>query len=169
MHINLDVTDTIKQSIEAEMKKVESAAMKALNKTARWLRSETIKRVSEEKKMPKRVFKNKFIIHKATRKLLESKVRLKSSLIGVAKLGSIEQTVIGARVGKCIYKGAFIAVMRNGHVGIFRRRGMKSTPIDEEKVDSHADEVLKGLAENEGGEVFEKYFYQEMDVLGKFT
>ncbi|MGL9732125.1 MAG: phage tail protein [Wolbachia sp.] len=121
---------------------------------------------SERKKEnTKKGIKNKFIILKANKKRLWSRVRLILDLVWVAKLGSIKQTKRGAKVGSTLYEGAFIAVMKNGHVGIFRRRCMKSVPIDEEKVKSHADEIIKALAENKVEEMFEKYFYQQMSYI----
>ncbi|MDG7052494.1 MAG: phage tail protein [Wolbachia endosymbiont of Alcedoecus sp.] len=168
MRINIEVTGSIEkvmQSIDAERKKTETATIRALNKTAQWLRSEGIKRVSKERKIPRKALKNKIIILKANKKRLWCRVRLISDWIGVVKLGSIKQTARGAKVGSTLYEGAFIAVMKNGHVGIFRRRCMKSLPIDEEKVKSHADEIIKELAENKVEEMFEKYFYQQMSYI----
>jgi len=165
MHINIKVTGSIEkvmQNIDAERKKTETATIRALNKTAQWLKSEGIKRASEETKIPRKAFKNKFFILKANKKRLWCRVRLISDRIGVAKLGSIKQTMRGAKVGSTLYEGAFKAVMKNGHVGIFRRRGMKSLPIDEEKIKSGACEIVKELAESKVEEIFEKYFHQQI-------
>ncbi|MGL9688733.1 MAG: hypothetical protein ACR5K6_03135 [Wolbachia sp.] len=95
MRIDIEVAGSIEkvmQSINAERKKTETATIRALNKTAQWLRSEGIKRVSEKRRILRKAFKNKFIIFKADKKHLWSRVRLISDLVGVAKLGSIKQT-----------------------------------------------------------------------------
>ncbi|WP_233640966.1 hypothetical protein [Wolbachia endosymbiont of Drosophila innubila] len=54
MRINIEVTGSIIQSIDAERKKVEKATVRALNKTALWVRSQTVKQVSEENKYQKK-------------------------------------------------------------------------------------------------------------------
>ncbi len=52
MSINIEVTDNINKVIEnvnAERKKVEKAAVRALNKTALWLKTQAAKRLSGNK------------------------------------------------------------------------------------------------------------------------
>lgn len=168
MRINVEVTDNINkviESVNAERKKVEKAAVRALNKTAQWVRSQTVKQVSEEKQIPKKAMRKKLSVDKANRKRLWSVVKLSSQLIGVAKLGSIKQTKIGAKVGSRTYEGAFIATMKNGHIGIFKRRYMTALPIDEIKINTQAREIMKELVDNEVERVFEKYFDQQMSYM----
>ncbi|WP_341822983.1 phage tail protein [Wolbachia endosymbiont (group A) of Clivina fossor] len=165
MRINIEVTDSIEkvmQSIDAERRKIELATVRALNKTALWVRSQTVKQVNEEKQIPKKAMRKKLSVDKANRKRLWSVVKLSSQWIGVAKLGSIKQTKIGAKVGSRTYEGAFIATMKNGHIGIFKRRYMTPLPIDEIKVNTQAREIMKELVDNEVERVFEKYFDQQM-------
>ncbi|WP_353270074.1 phage tail protein [Wolbachia endosymbiont (group A) of Myopa testacea] len=168
MRINIEVTGSIEkvmQSIDAERKKVEKATVRALNKTALWVRSQTVKQVSEEKQIPKKAMRKKLRVDKANRKRLWSVVKMSSQWIGVAKLGSIKQTKIGAKVGSRTYEGAFIATMKNGHIGIFKRRYMTPLPIDEIKVNTQAREIMKELVDNEVERVFEKYFDQQMSYI----
>ncbi|MDX5527175.1 MAG: phage tail protein [Wolbachia endosymbiont of Andrena nigroaenea] len=165
MRINVEVTGSIIQSIDAERRKIELATVRALNKTALWVRSQTVKQVSEEKQIPKKAKRKKLSVDKANRKRLWSVVKLSSQWIGVAKLGSIKQTKIGAKVGSRTYEGAFIATMKNGHIGIFKRRYMTPLPIDEIKVNTQAREIMKELVDNEVERVFEKYFDQQMSYM----
>ncbi|WP_253302652.1 phage tail protein [Wolbachia endosymbiont of Psylliodes chrysocephala] len=79
-----------------------------------------------------------------------------------SKTWDIKQTKIGARVGSRMYEGAFIATMKNGHIGIFKRRYI---PIDEIKVNTQARKTMKELAENEVERVFEKYFQQQLEYI----
>ncbi|WP_253303369.1 phage tail protein [Wolbachia endosymbiont of Phyllotreta cruciferae] len=153
------------QSIGAERRKIELATVRALNKTALWVRSQTVKQVSEEKQIPKKAMRKKLSVDKANRKRLWSIVKLSSQWIGVAKLGSIKQTKIGARAGSRTYEGAFIATMKNGHIGIFKRRYTTSLPIDEIKINTQARETMKELVDNEVERVFEKYFDQQMSYM----
>lgn len=162
MRINIEVTI---ESMDAERKKVEKATVRALNKTALWVRSQTVKQVGKEKQTPKKAMRKKLKVDKANRKRLWSVVKLSSQWIGVAKLGSIKQIKMGAKVGSRMYEGAFIATMKNGHIGIFRRRYTTSLPIDEIKINTHARETMKELAENEAERVFEKYFHQQLEYI----
>lgn len=161
MRINIEITG----SIDAEKAKVEKATVRALNKTALWVRSQTVKQVSEEKQIPKKAMRKKLSVDKANRKRLWSIIKLSSQWIGVAKLGSIKQTNMGVKVGSRTYEGAFIATMKNGHIGIFKRRYTTSLPIDEIKINTHARETMKELAENEVERVFEKYFDHELNFI----
>ncbi|NEV49598.1 phage tail protein [Wolbachia pipientis] len=128
-------------------------------------RSQTVKRVSEEKQIPQKAMRKKLRVDKANRKRLWSVVKLSSRLIGVAKLGRIKQTKIGAKVGSRTYEGAFIAIMKNGHIGIFKRRYTTSLSIDEIKVNTQARKIMKELVDNEVERVFEKYFDQQMSYM----
>ncbi len=73
--------------------------------------------------------------------------------------------MIGAKVGSRTYEGAFIATMKNGHIGIFKRRYTTSLPIDEIKINTQARETMKELVDNEVERVFEKYFDQQMSYM----
>ncbi len=162
MRINIEVTGSIIQSMDAERKKVEKATVRVLNKTALWVRSQTVK---QAKQIPKKAMRKKLSVDKANRKRLWSIVKLSSQWIGVAKLGSIKQTKIGAKVGSRTYEGAFIATMKNGHIGIFKRRYMTPLPIDEIKVNTQARKIMKELVDNEVERVFEKYFDHELNFI----
>jgi hypothetical protein len=85
------VASTVVQSTDAERKKTDRAKIRAFNKTTQWLKSEGIKMVSEERKIPRKALKNKLIILKANKERLWSRVRLISDWVGVAKLGSVKQ------------------------------------------------------------------------------
>lgn len=152
------------QSIDAEGREIGPATVRALNKTAQWLKSEGIKRVSKERKIPRKVIRNKLIVCKASRKRLRSIVKLTSEWVKVAKLGSIKQTKIGAKVGNTIYEGTFKALMRSGQ-GVFRRRYVTSLPVDEIEVNTHACKIIKELAESKVEKVFEEYFHQQMEQM----
>jgi hypothetical protein len=57
MRIDIEVTGSIEnvvQNIDAERKKTEGATIRAFSITAQWLKSEGIRRVSEEAKYPER-------------------------------------------------------------------------------------------------------------------
>ncbi len=55
--------------------------------------------------------------------------------------------------------------MKNGHIGIFKRRYTTSLPIDEIKINTQARETMKELVDIEVERVFEKYFDQQMSYM----
>jgi hypothetical protein len=60
MRIDIEVTGSIEnvvQSTDAERKKTERAAIRAINKTTQWLKAEGIRSVSEERKIPRKALK----------------------------------------------------------------------------------------------------------------
>ncbi|WP_353283767.1 hypothetical protein [Wolbachia endosymbiont (group A) of Lypha dubia] len=102
-------------------------------------------------------------MRKANKVSLKSVITLdRSQWVGVAKLGSIKQTAIGAKVGSRMFEGAFKATMKNGHIGIFRRRYVTSLPIDEIKKNSHAWKTIKEIVDNNAELVFEMCFLQQL-------
>jgi hypothetical protein len=53
MRIDIEFTgsiETVVQSVDAEGEKTERARIRTLNKTAQWLKSKGVRRVSEEKR-----------------------------------------------------------------------------------------------------------------------
>lgn len=169
MHINIDVSDGIDKvvkDINASKTKVESAAMKALNKTALWLKVQASSEISKEKQIKLSAIRKRLRIIKASKSSMNTLV--KASLYGIkaGKLGTMKQTLMGASVGRRMFQGAFIATMKSGHTGIFRRRYGSSLPIDEIilPIEPEASKIIKELVTQEVEKVFEKYFRRELDL-----
>ena len=73
---------------------------------------------------------------------------------------------------RTLLKGAFIATMRSGHVGVYRRRGQARLPIDELRGSRPLDALLhKGEADGiaaRGGASFEATFMRVLPMeIGK--
>ncbi|NSX83905.1 phage tail protein, partial [Wolbachia endosymbiont of Atemnus politus] len=88
-------------------------------------------------------------VYKANRRELRSIISVSSFFVKAGKLGKMRQTKIGARAGKHMFKGAFVATMRGGHKGIFTRMGKKSLPIEEEEFDLCDWKIVKRIADSE--------------------
>ena len=172
MFFEIKVTENIEkiiQSVDAKKEKVELATMRALNKTALWVRSQAIKQVSKEKQVPRKLIKTRVGVYKASRKRLRSVVAVDTFVVKAGKLGTMKQTKIGAKAGKHMFKGAFIATMKGGHKGIFTRIGKKSLPIEEEEFDLCDGEIVKRIADNEAERAFEKYFHQQIKYMTRYV
>ncbi len=168
MYIDIEITENIEkiiQSVNAKKSVVELATMRALNKTAVWVRSQAIKQVSKEKQVPQKLIKTRVGVYKASRRVLKSVISVSSFFVKAGKLGKMKQRKIGAQAGKHMFKGAFVATMKGGHKGIFTRMGRKSLPIEEEEFDLCDWEVVEKIAKSEAERVFEKYFHQQIRYM----
>ncbi|WP_168464788.1 phage tail protein [Wolbachia endosymbiont of Ctenocephalides felis wCfeT] len=170
MFLNIEVDhsiDKVIQDVNASKAKVESAAMKALNKTALWLKVQASKEISQEKQIKQSLIRKRLRIIKASKSSVNALVKASLYGIKVGKLGSMRQTMIGAKVGSRMFQGAFIATMKSGHTGIFKRRGRTSLPIDEIllPLEPEASKIIKELVTQEVEKVFEKFFHRELNYI----
>ncbi len=170
MSINIEVTDNINkviESINAERKKVEKAAVRALNKTALWIKSQAAREISEEKKINLNVIRKRLRIFKAKTSRLDVLMRANLYDIRASEVGKMKQTRKGAKVGKHEFIGAFTATMPRGNSGVFRREGRKALPIQEVKLglEPEASKIIKELVNYETEGIFEKYFERELNYI----
>lgn len=152
-------------------KHAEMAAFRALNKTARWLRTKTIKSLSQQTGIQQKLIRERINMLKASRKQLKAHLISKSQYIPARKLGRLRQTATGAKAGKFFYEGAFVATMPStGHESIFRRKRKRRLPIQELGFyfggfnrKTWEEEVL----DEQISERFEHFFGQELNFLQK--
>ncbi|WP_265022310.1 phage tail protein [Wolbachia endosymbiont (group B) of Ischnura elegans] len=161
MRIN---TGSIVQSIDTERKKVEKATVRALNKTAIWLKSKTAKEISEEKKIKLSLIRKRLRIFKAKTSRLEVLIRANLYDIRASAIGKIQKTRRESKVGKHEFIGGFAAVMPKGNSGMFKREGRAALPIKEVKLplEPEASRIIGNLVNYEVEKVFEKYFIHYM-------
>lgn len=169
MSINIEVTDYINkviESINAERKKVKKAAVRALNKTALWLKAKAAKEISEEKKIKLTIMRKRLRIFKARTSRLEVLIRANLYDIKASLMGKMRQTKRGTKIGKHEFIGAFTATMPRGNSGVFRREGRKALPIQEVKLglEPEASKIIKELVNYETEGIFEKYFERELEL-----
>ncbi len=94
MRINVEVSGSIEkvmQSIDAERKKVEKAAVRALNKTALWLKAQAAKEISEEKKINLNVIRKRLRIFKAKTSRLDVLMRANLYDIRASTIGKTQE------------------------------------------------------------------------------
>ncbi|WP_265044158.1 phage tail protein [Wolbachia endosymbiont (group A) of Epagoge grotiana] len=124
VHIEVEVIE----SVNAKRRKVELATVKALNKTALWLKAQAAKEISEEKKS---LIRKRLRIFKAKTSRLEVLIRANLYDIRALAIGKIQKTRRGSKVGKHEFIGGFAAVMPKGNSGMFKREGRAALPIKE--------------------------------------
>ena len=146
---------------------VQTAAMRTLNKTAIWLRAQSTKEISREKQLPQKLIRQRLQVIKARRSSLKALVV--ASLYGVkaSKLGVMRQTAQGAKVGKYMFEKAFIATMRTGHRGVFKRKTQSRLPIQEVAIalEPVASNIIKGFVDSDAGNKFAHFLKHELNFI----
>ncbi len=151
-------------NIERKEQKIKLTAIKALNKTAIWLKGQAAKEISEEKKIKLSLIRKRLRIFKAKTSRLEVLIRANLYDIRASAIGKIQKTRRGSKVGKHEFIGGFAAVMPKGNSGIFKREGRAALPIKEVKLplEPEASRIIGNLVNYEVEKVFEKYFIHYM-------
>ncbi|WP_143688714.1 phage tail protein [Wolbachia endosymbiont of Laodelphax striatellus] len=155
-------------NVERKEQKIKLAAIKALNKTALWLKLKTAKEISEEKKIKLSLIRKRLRIFKAKTSRLEVLIRANLYDIRASTIGKIQKTRRGSKVGKHEFIGGFAAVMPKGNSGIFKREGRTALPIKEIKLplEPEASRIIGNLVNYEVEEVFTKFFERELSYKG---
>ncbi|WP_338482080.1 phage tail protein [Wolbachia endosymbiont (group A) of Nomada hirtipes] len=156
---NIEVNENIERiihNIDANKAKIELAAVRALNKTALWLKSQAVREISEEKQIKLKVIRKRLRIIKARKSTL--KVLIRAYLYDM-RMRNIKQAKI-----RTAFNDAFMATMPRGYRGIFKRVGRTALPIQEVKLplEPEASRIIENLVNYEVERIFEKYFTHEL-------
>ncbi|WP_353280571.1 phage tail protein [Wolbachia endosymbiont (group B) of Cyclophora punctaria] len=167
MSIHIEVNSI--ESVNAKRKKIELAIVRALNRTALWLKAQAAKEISEEKKVKLSLIRKRLRIFKAKTSRLEVLIRANLYDIRASTIGKIQKTRRGSKVGKHEFIGGFAAVMPKGNSGMFKREGRAALPIQEVKLplEPEGSRIIKDLVDYESERVFEKYFKHELNYMLK--
>lgn len=154
-------------NIDEKEQKVKLAAIKALNRTALWLKAQAAKEISEEKRIKLSLIRKRLRIFKAKTSRLEVLIRANLYDIRASAIGKIQKTRRGSKVGKHEFIGGFAAVMPKGNSGIFKREGRAALPIKEVKLplEPEASRIIGNLVNYEVEKVFEKFFHRELSDI----
>ncbi|WP_407075196.1 phage tail protein [Wolbachia endosymbiont of Rhagoletis indifferens] len=155
-------------NIERKEQKIKLAAIKALNKTALWLKAQAAKEISEEKQIKLSLIRKRLRIFKAKTSRLDVLIRANLYDIRASTIGKIQKTRRGSKVGKHEFIGGFAAVMPKGNSGMFKREGRAALPIKEVKLplEPEASKVMRDLVNYEVEKVFTKFFERELSYKG---
>ncbi|APR98663.1 phage tail protein [Wolbachia endosymbiont of Folsomia candida] len=169
LNIKANNINQVTKDINAQESKIRLAAVRALNKTALWLKSQAAKEISKEKQIKLTVIRKKLRIIKARASTLEVIVKANFYNVKAHLLGGMKQTKVGAKAGKHMFTNAFIATMPMGHRGIFKRKGRASLPIQEVKLplEPEATKIIEELVIHEVEAVFKKFFQRELNYIAK--
>lgn len=155
--------------LHIEQNKIKLATVRALNKTARWLRTDISRNTAKDLNINVSLIRNNIKIQRAKRRNLEAVVGLdsRSGVINAFDLGTARQDSCGVRVGRRRFDRAFIARMNNGHTGVFRRKGKERLPINEVYlvITGKLAKQLEKMEDGKGTRQFQKVFERELLFL----
>lgn len=159
--------DKIVSSINALPEQVNRASMFAINRTAEWLKSSAAREISAQKRIKLKIIRDRFKIAKANKKHLSASISANMWALKGKDLGNMSQSPVGAIAGNYTFRGAFVATMKSGHRGVFRRKGKERLPIKEQYVmlDNYASKLIATLINQESQAVFEKHFGHQIKRL----
>lgn len=123
MRLDIDTSRVamLADAFGANMKQMQAAELRALNKTMKWVRTRAVRAVSKEAKVAAKVVRQRIRAFKATKRNRIGRVWAGLAPISASRLGKARQLKRGGmRVGRYTFKGAFPG--KDGK-GIFRRTG----------------------------------------------
>ncbi len=137
--ISLDLSDSdiaALNLLNAQERLLKKAASRALNKTSRWLRTFLSQEVASELSLAVRLVRPGIVVIGALQSALRSEIGLSatSGVIKAKDLGKAQQNTTGVKAGKRQYDRAFLATMKSGHNGVFKRKGDTRLPIREQVI-----------------------------------
>jgi hypothetical protein len=157
--------DQVVEAIGATEAQIRIAAMRAINKTALWILSQSAREISNETKIKLKLIRQKLRVVKASRETLKAFIMGSLYAIKSIKLGNPRQTASGVTIGVHKFPGSFIARMpKTGHVGVFKRKTSRRLPIQEQYVfmGTNSSNIIRHYVDDEAPVVFMRYFEHEI-------
>ena len=158
-----------RHALTANEKQLHVAAVRALNKTARWARTRVASETAKALSIKVGPVREGIVMARAKQSNPQSVVGLSknSGVIKAKKLGSVSQNSSGVRAGRRQFDRAFLATMPNGHQGVFRRRGKARLPVQEVQIviTGKMQQVMEDLSNGPALKQFELIFERELRYL----
>ncbi|WNO10433.1 phage tail protein [Teredinibacter sp. KSP-S5-2] len=176
INVTIESTPELTQwaaTVGATENQIRRAAIKSLNVTIRWVRAQMAREVAAKTKLRVGLIKSGLLTIKASRSHLQATVGLskRSGQVPLSKVGNAVQNDQGVVVKKKLHKHAFVARMRSGHEGIYRRKSGSRLPIKElyfffsQDLRDAMDYFSDGIAYR----YFEQLFEREMRYILRST
>lgn len=144
---------------------VQQASIFALNRTAEWMKGQTAKEISAEKRLKLKAIRDRITIARANKRNPQATLSCNLKSVFVKDLSNVRQTPAGVVADGRLYPHAFIATLKKGgKSGVYRRVGKTRFPVKSVTVPicDEASKIIGNLAGNEAQRVFEKRFFHEI-------
>jgi len=119
----------IEKEIDGHARKIEKASIRALNKTVRTGRTAASKIIRKTVNVKAKAVNKSLKIERAKKGKPVARIQSTYKAIPVIEFSGVRQTKKGVSVRmrkdmpRKLFRGAFIATMKSGHKGVFRRLG----------------------------------------------
>jgi len=181
--VRMDKADLrrFRRAMAAKPREIENASRRAIRKTVRFGVGRIARGLAQRNQIPQRVLKT----GSGHRRAVRIRTRMPGPggdsgylWVGVRPvkavyIGKPRQLRKGVRVGRHRFDGAFLATMRSGHTGAFKRRGKKRLGIVEQVVPlKGADQDIEALRRELGPRLtrtFAQELNYEINVKGAFA
>ena len=130
MAIRITATDTVRevrQQLTAILGSNDRITVTALNRSAAWARTRTVRELAASLNVPQKTLRKRVRIYRARRRQTPIRaslwIGLKRPITAAELSGTVTSTATGTvKIGRRIFKQAFIATMPGGHSGVFTRK-----------------------------------------------
>jgi hypothetical protein len=158
------------EALHTTERQLQTAAIRALNKTARWLRTHVASDTANKLNIPVGLVKTGLVSIRARPNQPVAGIALKKSgaVIKASRLGSPQQTQRGVRTGRKHWDKAFVGTQHHsGRQAVFRRRGKARLPIRELSiaVTGVMSDVMEQLVDGAAMRQFNKIFEHELRYI----
>lgn len=113
---------------------VPQVAAQALNRAAAAVRTATVREVSGAKSVRQKLVRGRVRVRKASKMKLTAWINVRPGPMPVVLTGNARQTRSGAKVGRRLIAGGFVAQGRR-RVAVFKRDGAARLPISEQMIE----------------------------------
>ena len=159
----------LEELFAAVPQKIPRVLRMAINRSLTTMRTRVTRIVSKQIGVKSKIIRKRLFIHRATSKELSGALTVGSRGWPYVMFDP-KQTAKGVKVRmrrRMLLEHAFMARMKEGHVGVFRRRGQSRLPIDEQRTPSPA-RIIKDAAslmevKAAGAEMLSKRIAAEVD------
>lgn len=144
---------------------VPAATLSAINKTGAKIRTQVVRQVAADSRVPQKFVRRRIRLLRANRRQHSptAVIDVWSMPILAWKLGKTRRYPGGIKARQFRFPNAFVARMRSGHIGIFKRKGEKHLPIKEQTVSLiNAQRTAEHLVQRIGLREFPRIFTADL-------
>lgn len=128
-----DLTTYVTEMYGITEKAVKRAEIRAINKTLQWLASQIARNLSADLGLAQKKVRQRIRLSYANQRYLAGEFWLGVYDVSLIRFGRGRAVGKGYKVKDRFVKGGFLARMKNGHEGVFVRKGRARLPIKEKK------------------------------------
>lgn len=144
VHVSADELYAVQRTLNATNAQVDRAALRAVNKTIVWARSQGGRRLAREHDLPLKSLRPRMRLFKASPGDLRGTAWFGVRPIKAIYAGSPQRSGTGTKVRKHFFASGFVARMPSGHRGVFKRRGKSRLPIEEQTIPLRTASAILG-------------------------